>query len=141
MSKFAYMRKPICLTIASLCFCCLCILGPACSYERPPERLPYGAVLFDKAERRATEDFLTENRTNSPAEDDDDELPDERILIMDSEEEFDSAFDSFPEEVAFPHDILVVYFFADIYYGFECKLLCPLSAVWSQNYPIAIMRI
>ena len=127
MSKFAYMRKPICLTIASLCFCCLCILGPACSYERPPERLPYGAVLFDKAERRATEDFLTENRTNSPAEDDDDE--------------FDSAFDSFPEEVAFPHDILVVYFFADIYYGFECKLLCPLSAVWSQNYPIAIMRI
>lgn len=85
--------------------------------------------------------FFDGNRTNSPAEDDDDELPDERILIMDSEEEFDSAFDLFPEEVAFPHDILVVYFFTDIYYGFECKLLCPLSAVWSQNYPIAIMRI
>ena len=96
---------------------CIGLLSSACINEEP---LPYDAVLFDKAERWAKEEFLNENQTKYPSTDDN--LPRERCFIIDSAEEFDKAFDSFPEEVTFTSDILVIYFFTDIYYGFGCKL-------------------
>ena len=87
----------------------------------PQEKeMPYNAKLFDKAEYMLTNEFLSENETHYPSSEDG--LPESRCRIIDNNEEFEYAFASFPEKLDFSHDILVVYSFTDIYYGFECKL-------------------
>lgn len=116
MKKFKYLVTVICSSVALLY---ICLFVSACA-EDSPDPLPYNAVLFDKAERWAQEDFLSENKTHFPSENDN--LPLDRCFVIDSDEKFSRAFDSFPEEVAFEQDMLVVYFFTDIYYGFDCKL-------------------
>ncbi len=94
----------------------LLILGGACSAER---EISYSATLIDKAEQYATETFLTENATVEYANG---RLPQEKCVVIDTREAFENAFVSFPETVNFEQDILVVYFFTDIYYGLGCTL-------------------
>lgn len=82
--------------------------------------VPEEAILLDKAERWAKEDFLTESRTNFPFADDG--LPFDRCFFIYSEGDFNRAFKTFPVEVTFPQNILVIYTYTDIYYRFGCEL-------------------
>lgn len=81
---------------------------------------PYSAKLFDKAENLLKEEFLVENETHYPSREDG--LPDSRCQIINNDDEFSCTIATFPEELNFSQDMLVIYLFTDIYYGFECKL-------------------
>lgn len=94
--------------------------------------LPYNATIFDKAENFMKEDYLADNNTHYPGATDG--LPESICKTVESDGEFKNAFASFPEEIDFTKDILVVYFFTDIYYGFGCKL----QTVTNDNGEIVI---
>lgn len=82
--------------------------------------LQKSAVFFDKAEKWATEEFLVENETHFFGIHDG--LPDYLCFSIETNNEFTYAFDSFPQEIDFSQYFIIVYFFTDIYYGFDCKL-------------------
>ena len=111
------MRKFLSI-VCSLFFAVL--FGGCALFQRANLNDVQGAKLFDKAERYATEQFLLENTTHQPFAND--EKPESICKIIDTEEEYELAFSSFPEEVDFSKDVLIVYLFTDIYYGFDCKL-------------------
>ena len=105
--------------IASLVLAIMALFSFGCAKEMPYNVL-YDAKFVDKSERYMTEEFLEENRLRLPGEQND--LPRERTVIIDNEEEFNGAFDFFPYEMDFAQDILVIFMFVDTNYGFECKL-------------------
>lgn len=105
--------------IASLVLAIMALFSFGCAKEMPYNVL-YDAKFVDKSEKFMTEEFLEENRLRLPGEQND--LPRERTLIIDNEEEFNRAFVSFPCEVDFAQDILVIFMFVDTNYGFDCKL-------------------
>lgn len=109
--KETVMKKLIFVLFSALfvLFCSACI-----------SELPYNATIADKAENFMKEEYLAENKTHCSGSTD--TLPDKICKIIQTEEEYAKAFNSFPEETDFKRDILVVYFFTDIYYGFDCKL-------------------
>ena len=84
------------------------------------EELLEKAVFFDKAEKWLTNDFTQNNKTHYPFTEDG--LPNNRTYMVEGEEEFSEIFSSFPQEVDFDKEILLVYLFTDIYYGFDCSL-------------------
>lgn len=96
----------------------LTVIAIFCSACATP--LPYDATLADRAENFMKEEYLAENKTHSWGNNDD--LPENICKIIKTEEEYERAFNSFPEETDFTEDVLVLYFFTDIYYGFDCKL-------------------
>lgn len=94
------------------------LLMSACSSKEAT--LPYDACLFDKAERYLKQDFMDDNATHFPSCDD--ALPESRCIIIDTTEKYNMAFDTFPQEIDFNNEVLVVYLFTDIYYAFNCDL-------------------
>ncbi len=105
--------------IASLVLAIMALFSFGCAKEMPYNVL-YDAKFVDKSEKFMTEEFLEENRLRLPGEQND--LPRERTVIIDNEEEFNRAFVSFPCEVDFKQDILVIFMFVDTNYSFDCKL-------------------
>ncbi len=85
-----------------------------------PKELPYSAKLFDKAENFMTETYLRENNTHYPSNNDG--LPHTRCQVIKTEDNADGIFETFPEELDFSRDMLVIYIFTDINYGFGCRL-------------------
>ncbi len=95
-----------------------------CADKLPEEELPekempynvlYDAKFVDKSERYMTEEFI--NELGYPGD-----FPEDRMLIIDNETEFKRVYKSFPYEMDFTNDILVIYMFVDIQYGFDCEL-------------------
>ena len=105
--------------IASLVLAIIALFSFGCAKEMPYNVL-YDAKFVDKSERYMTEEFLEENRLSFWGEQND--LPKIRTVVIDNEEDFKKAFVSFPYDVDFKQDILVIYMFVDIQYGFDCKL-------------------
>ena len=105
--------------IASLVLAIMALFSFGCAKEMPYNVL-YDAKFVDKSERYMTEEFLEENRLRFWGEQND--LPKKRTVVIDNEEDFKKAFVSFPYDVDFKQDILVIYMFVDTNYGFECKL-------------------
>lgn len=94
------------------------VMLTACSCRK--KDFLFSAKLFDKTESMLTNEFLAKNQTHYPSIEDG--LPDNRIHIITNTYDFETAFVSFPENLDFSKDTLVVYFFTDIYYGFDCEL-------------------
>ena len=105
--------------IASLVLVIIALFSFGCAKEMPYNVL-YDAKFVDKSERYMTEEFLQENRLRFPGEQND--LPRERTVIIDNKEDFNRAFVSFPYEMDFEQDIIVIFMSVDIHYGFEFKL-------------------
>lgn len=114
------MKKILLLPI--LVFIILC--GAACSNSNNKSDKDYteqyNAVLYDYAEKYCNKSFLQANKTHYPFADDD--LPEYRCITIKTEDEFNNAFSSLPHQIDFEHDILVLYIFTDINYGFSCEL-------------------
>ncbi len=85
-----------------------------------PKELPYSAKLFDKAENFMTETYLRENNTHYPSNNDG--LPHTRCQVIKTEDDVEGIFETFPEELDFSRDMLVIYIFTDINYAFGCRL-------------------
>ncbi len=100
--------------IASLVLVIMALFSFGCAKEMPYNVL-YDAKFVDKSERYMTEEFINELGYAG-------DFPDDRMLIIDNEIEFKRVYKSFPYDVDFKHDILVIFMFVDTNYGFECKL-------------------
>lgn len=104
----------VCNFIVAILFC-------ACGFKQDTTLgIMKDAKFFDKTEEYATEYFLSKNKTHKPFENDD--LPESICKIIDTQAEYILAFSAFPAEVDFSQDVLIVYCFTDIYYGFACRL-------------------
>ena len=110
--------------IASLVLAIIALFSFGCTDKLPEEELPekempynvlYDAKFVDKSERYMTEEFINELGYAG-------DFHDDRILIIDNKTEFNRVYKSFPYEIDFAKDILVMYLFVDIQYGFDCKL-------------------
>ncbi|MDE6505571.1 MAG: hypothetical protein K2L42_06870 [Clostridia bacterium] len=117
------MKRLISVIVLSIfvLFSCACV-----------PNLPYNAKFYDKAENWFLEKFLADNKTHYPFETDN--LPEYRCRIVSTDTDFDNVFKSFPEDNNFSQDILVVYLFTDIYYGFDCEL----KTISSENNVVTI---
>ena len=98
------------------------LLFVACADDEPDlgqENLKY-ASFYDRVEKYAYADFLEENITRKPFDQRD--LPFDIVKIIRTESELENAIPTGKIEVDFDSEVLVVYFFTDINYGFDCKL-------------------
>ncbi len=100
--------------IASLVLVIIALFSFGCAKEMPYNVL-YDAKFVDKSEKFMTEEFI--NELGDPCD-----FPEDRMLIIDNEIEFKRVYKSFPYEMDFKQDILVIFMVVDIQYGFECKL-------------------
>ena len=100
--------------IASLVLAIMALFSFGCAKEMPYNVL-YDAKFVDKSEKFMTEEFI--NELGNPCD-----FPEDRMLIIDNQDEFKRVYKSFPYDVDFKQDILVIFMFVDTNYGFECKL-------------------
>ena len=100
--------------IASLVLVIIALFSFGCAKEMPYNVL-YDAKFVDKSERYMTEEFI--NELGDPCD-----FPEDRMLIIDNQDEFKRVYKSFPYDVDFKQDILVIFMFVDTNYGFESKL-------------------
>ena len=100
--------------IASLVLAIIALFSFGCAKEMPYNVL-YDAKFVDKSEKFMTEEFI--NELGDPCD-----FPEDRMLIIDNEIEFKRVYKSFPYEMDFEQDIIVIFMSVDIHYGFEFKL-------------------
>jgi len=100
--------------IISLVLVIIALFSFGCAKEMPYNVL-YDAKFVDKSEKFMTEEFI--NELGDPCD-----FPEDRMLIIDNQDEFKRVYKSFPYEMDFEQDILFVFIFVDTNYGFECKL-------------------
>jgi len=74
----------------------------------------YNAVLFSSSLDRLNDDYIAENSTKYSDDkyvNQSDPRPTELIKIINNEQDFQTAFKSFPTEIDFAEEMLVLYFF------------------------------
>ena len=101
--------------IASLVLAIIALFSFVGCAKEMPYNVLYDAKFVDKSERYMTEEFI--NELGDPCD-----FPEDRMLIIDNQDEFKRVYKSFPYEMDFEQDILFVFMFVDTNYGFECKL-------------------
>ena len=92
----------------------LCVIFSGCNTE-----IPYNAVIYDRAITYLKDDYREANMTGFWGNG---EGPDDIRQVIKTQQEFEEAFESFPEELDFETQMLVLYFFTDIYDGFGCSI-------------------
>ena len=112
MKKANLKRTIILFTVLTITVVLLFSVG--CKKEMPYNVL-YEAKFVDKSEKYMTEEF--KNELGDPCD-----FPDDKQLIINNEKELNRIYKSFPYEMNFTQDILVIFIFVDTNYSFECKL-------------------
>ena len=112
MKKANLKRTIILFTVLTITVVLLFSVG--CKKEMPYNVL-YEAKFVDKSEKYMTEEF--KNELGDPCD-----FPDDKQLIINNEKELNRVYKSFPYEMNFTQDILVIFIFVDTNYSFECKL-------------------
>lgn len=79
------------------------------------------ATFYDRVEKYAYETYMQDNSTRVPFTEND-LRPFDIVNVIKTQSEFEYAIPDGHIEIDFSEEILVVYFFTDIYMGFNCAL-------------------
>ncbi len=111
--------KRIVLIIFAVAVFCAAI---ACTPKRHDDIVQeYESTLYDKVQEHMTEEALIANTIREMGSDDD-TYPYDITRVIRSQDEFDGMFKDRIFEADFETEVVVVYFFTDIYNGFDCYL-------------------
>ena len=104
-----------------LCTLLLAIMFISCKPDKNDNGLE-NAVFYDNVQLYLHDDYLNNNITRFPSIDGSDQRPEYLINIIRSQTEFTAAVQENYIDIDFDKETLILYFFTDLYMGFECRL-------------------
>lgn len=80
------------------------------------------ATIYDNVQSYLHDNYLNNNMTRSPSVGGSDRHPEYIINVIRSQKEFAAAAQENHIDIDFDKEVLILYFFTDLYMGFECRL-------------------
>ena len=112
------IKRIVAIIFAVAVFC----VAIACTPKRHDDIVQeYESTLYDKVQEHMTEEALIANTIREMGSDDD-TYPYDITRVIRSQDEFDGMFKDRIFDADFETEVVVVYFFTDIYNGFDCYL-------------------